>query len=139
MEATLAWVDGQPPPRPEQLAQKLRVPESFVHDAIERLVKAQLLEFSRKGGIKPARDPSDMSLAELVGALHGLTILGGPETWTGPRAVSGFEHVEALFHHADCATAEVLRRTKWSDLITHLRPTLPAPPAEVPPAAAAGG
>ncbi len=137
MEATLAWVDGQPPPLAQELALRLRVPESFVHDAIERMVNAHLLEHGRKGGVQPARDPSDISVAELVGALHGLTILGGPETWTGPRAAPGFEQVEALFHTADCATADVLRRTRWIDLIAHLRPGLTASAAPPPPAAAA--
>ncbi|WP_224244292.1 YhjD/YihY/BrkB family envelope integrity protein [Hyalangium gracile] len=142
MEATLAWVDGQPPPMPRAMALHLRVPESFVHDAIERMVKAQLLELSRKGGAQPARDPSDLSLAEISSAIHGVTILGGPETWTGPRGAPGFEQVEVLFHKADCATADVLRRTKWTDLIAHLRPglaTAAAPAAPAPPAAAAGG
>jgi membrane protein len=139
MEATLAWVDGQPPPLAHQLALQLRVPESFVHDAIEKMVNAHLLEHGRKGGIQPARDPSDISVAELVGALHGLTILGGPETWTGPRAAPGFEQVEELFHKADCATADVLRCTRWIDLIAHLRPGLAAPATPAPPATAARG
>jgi membrane protein len=137
-EATLAWVDGQPPPLPKQLALYLRVPESFVHDAIERMVDARLLELGRKGGVQPARDPSDLSLAEISSAIHGVTILGGPETWTGPRGAPGFEYVETLFHTADAATADVLRRTKWIDLIAHLRPGLTAPAAPAPSATAAG-
>lgn len=137
-EATLAWVDGQPPPLPQQLALHLRVPESFVHDAIERMVDAKLLELGRKGGVQPARDPSELSLAEISSAIHGVTILGGPETWTGPRGAPGFEYVETLFHTADAATADVLRRTKWIDLIAHLRPGLVAPAAPAPSATAAG-
>jgi membrane protein len=142
MEATLAWVDGQPPPLAREMAQRLRVPESFVHDCIERMVNANLLIRGRKGGVQPARDPSDISLAEISSSIHGVTILGGPETWTGPRGAPGFEQVEVLFHKADCATADVLRLTKWTDLIAHLRPGLAAgttPAAPAPPAAAAGG
>ncbi|WP_224365291.1 YhjD/YihY/BrkB family envelope integrity protein [Hyalangium versicolor] len=139
MEATLAWVDGQPPPLPREMALQLRVPESFVHDVIERMANASLLVLGRKGGVQPARDPSDLSLAEISSAIHGVTILGGPETWTGPRGATGFEQVEVLFHTADCATADVLRRTKWIDLIAPLRPGLavtatpeaPAPSATV--------
>jgi membrane protein len=139
MEATLAWVEGQQPPLPRELALRLRVSETFVHDAIERLVKAHLLELGRKGGVLPGRDPADISLAELAAAIHGVTILGGPETWTGPRGAPGFEQVEAIFHTADAATAEVLRRTKWIDLIAHLRPGLAAPEPPAPPATAARG
>jgi hypothetical protein len=47
--------------------------------------------------------------------------------------------VEALFHTADAATADVLRRTTWSDLIVHLRPAPVAPAAPAPSASAANG
>jgi membrane protein len=117
----------------------MRVPESFVHDAIEKMVDAKLLEFGRKGGVQPARDPSEISLAEISSAIHGVTVLGGPETWTGPRGAPGFEYVETLFHTADAATADVLRRTRWIDLIAHLRPGLVASAAPTPSATAAGG
>ncbi|MBN1206791.1 MAG: YihY family inner membrane protein [Myxococcaceae bacterium] len=138
MEATLAWVDGQPPPLPRELATRLRAPESFVHDAIERMEKAGLLERVRKGGIQPARDPSDISVAELAGAIHGVSIPGGPETWTGPRA-PGFEQFEALFQAADWATADVLRRTKWIDLVASLRPGLKPSEPPAPASSAASG
>lgn len=138
-EATLAWTDGLPAPTPQELARRLRVPESFVFDAIERMTEAKLLARGRRGGVLPSRDPSDLSLAEISSCIHGVTILGGPETWTGPRGASGFEHVEALFHTADAATADVLRLTKWSDLIAHLRPAPVPTAAPAPPASAANG
>jgi membrane protein len=138
METTLAWVDGQPAPAPRQLAIRLRVPESFVHDAIERLVNAKLLERVRKGGVQPARDPATMTLADVAFAIHQVTITGGPETWSGPRA-PGFEQVEGLFQAADCANADVLRRTRWIDLITPLRPGLAALATPAPSATATGG
>jgi membrane protein len=138
VETTLAWVDGQSAPLPRELATRLRVPESFVHDAIERLVNAKLLERVRKGGILPARDPSELTLADVAFAIHQVMITGGPETWTGPRA-PGFEQVEALFQAADCANADVLRQTRWIDLIAPLRPGLASPASPAPPATAAGG
>ncbi|WP_225410843.1 YhjD/YihY/BrkB family envelope integrity protein [Stigmatella hybrida] len=135
IDATRAWMDGLPPPLPRQLAAQLRVPESFVHDAIERMEKAQLLAFTRKGGICPARDPSELTLADVAFAIHGVSIAGGLETWNGPRA-PGFEQVEPLFQAADCATAEVLRQTRWIDLAIASRPSLAAPVADEPQAAA---
>jgi membrane protein len=138
VETTLAWVDGQPDPLPRELALRLRVPESFVHDAIERLVNAKLLERGRKGGIRPARDPAEMTLADVAFAIHQVTITGGPETWSGPRA-PGFEQVETLFQAADCANADVLRKTRWIDLIAPLRPGLAGSAAPSAPASAAGG
>jgi membrane protein len=137
-EATLASVEGQPPPLPRQLALRLRVPESFVHDAIERLAEAGMLEVVRKKGIRPAQDPKDMTLAGIAGAVHGVSITGGPETWTGPQA-PGFEPFEALFREADCATADILRKTTWADLIALLRPAPAAPEAPAPPATGTGG
>ncbi len=138
IEATLAWVDGSAPPLPRDLATRLRVPESFVHDAIERMENAHLLERVRKGGLRPTRDPAELTLADVALAIHQVMITGGPETWTGPRA-PGFEQVESLFQAADCATVDVLRRTRWIDLIAPLRPGLTAPEPPARPAAATEG
>jgi membrane protein len=130
LESTLAWVDGQRPPLPRELATQLRVPESFVHEAVERMLAAELLTRARRGGLQPAKNPSELTLADLTLAVHGVMITGGPETWSGPKA-PGFEQVESLFQTADCAGIEVLRRTRWLDLVIPLRPGLaaPAPPA----------
>jgi membrane protein len=138
MEATLAWVDGGTPPLPRQLAKQLRVPESFVHEAVERMEAARLLERTRKGGLRPAKDPAELTLADLTLAVHGVMITGGPETWTGPDA-PGFEQVESFFKASDCAGIEVLRRTRWLDLVLPLRPGLAAPAAPAAPRVAAEG
>ncbi|MGE6760826.1 YhjD/YihY/BrkB family envelope integrity protein [Corallococcus interemptor] len=139
-DVTLCWVDGRTPPLPRELATRLRVPESLVHEVVDRLVEARLLERARRGGLRPARDPADITLADTTLAVHGVMITGGSDTWTGPRA-PGFEQFEPLFQAADCAGVDLLRRTRWLDLVTALRPGLAAaPPApEAPKAAASGG
>lgn len=138
LEATLAWVDGSTPPLPRQLARQLRVPESFVHETVERMEQGRLLERTRKGGVRPAKDPAELTLADLTLAVHGVMITGGPDTWTGPRA-PGFEQVESFFQQSDCAGIEVLRRTRWLDLVIPLRPGLVAPAAPATPDVAARG
>ncbi|MBE4749970.1 YihY family inner membrane protein [Corallococcus sp. ZKHCc1 1396] len=136
-DVTLCWVDGRTPPLPRELATHLRVPESLVHEVVDRLVEARLLERGRRGGLRPARDPAELTLADTTLAVHGVMISGGPETWTGPRA-PGFEQFEPLFQAADCAGVDLLRRTRWMDLVTPLRPGLLDPPAPEAPKAAAG-
>ncbi|WP_420715020.1 YhjD/YihY/BrkB family envelope integrity protein [Corallococcus sp. bb12-1] len=136
-DVTLCWVDGLTPPLPRELATRLRVPESLVHEVVDRLVEARLLERARRGGLRPARDPAELTLADSTLAVHGVMISGGPETWTGPRA-PGFEQFEPLFQAADCAGVDLLRRTRWMDLVTPLRPGLLAPVAPEAPKAAAG-
>ncbi|MFP2929037.1 YhjD/YihY/BrkB family envelope integrity protein [Pyxidicoccus sp. 3LG] len=137
-EATLAWVDGTQPPTPRELATRLRVPESLVHEVVDRMVEAELLERLRRGGVRPARDPATLTLADTTLAVHGVMISGGAETWDGPRA-PGFEQMEPLFQAADCAGIDLLRRTRWLDLVVPLRPGLAeAPPSELPRVASAG-
>ncbi|WP_167508733.1 MULTISPECIES: YhjD/YihY/BrkB family envelope integrity protein [unclassified Corallococcus] len=136
-DVTLCWVDGLTPPLPRELATRLRVPESLVHEVVDRLVEGRLLERGRRGGLRPARDPAELTLADSTLAVHGVMISGGPETWTGPRA-PGFEQFEPLFQAADCAGVDLLRRTRWLDLVTPLRPGLLAPVAPEAPKAAAG-
>ncbi|XXF76492.1 YihY/virulence factor BrkB family protein [Myxococcaceae bacterium GXIMD 01537] len=138
LEATLAWVDGRTPPLARELAKQLRVPEPFVHETVERMLEGRLLERVRRGGLRPAKDPAELTLADLTLAVHGVMITGGRETWTGPRA-PGFEQVEPIFQESDCAGIEVLRRTRWLDLVIPLRPGLLAPAAPPAPEAAAEG
>jgi len=137
-ETTLAWVDGTQAPTPRELATRLRVPESLVHEVVDRMVEAELLERLRRGGIRPARDPATLSLADTTLAVHGVMISGDAESRNGPRA-PGFEQMEPLFQAADCASIDMLRRTRWLDLVVPLRPglaaALPAPLRRV----AAGG
>ncbi|QSQ18529.1 YihY family inner membrane protein [Myxococcus landrumensis] len=120
-ETTLTWVDGGLAPTPRELATRLRVPESMVHEVVDRMETAGLLERQRKGGLRPARDPATLTLADTTLAVHGVMISGGVETWNGPRA-SGFEQVEPYFLEADCLGIERLRRTRWTDLADALRP-----------------
>ncbi|WIG99014.1 YihY family inner membrane protein [Myxococcus sp. SDU36] len=137
-EATLAWVDGLQPPSPRELATRLRVPESLVHEVVDRMVAAGLLERLRKGGLRPSKDPAALTLADTTLAVHGVMLTGGAEGWSGPRAL-GFEQMEPLFQAADCAGVDLLRRTRWLDLVVPLRPGLAEPAPAPPPRVAAGG
>ncbi|WP_419145104.1 YhjD/YihY/BrkB family envelope integrity protein [Myxococcus stipitatus] len=136
-ETTLTWVDGGQAPTPRELATRLRVPESLVHEVVDRMVDAGLLERLRRGGLRPARDPASLTLADTSLAVHGVMITGG-DSWEGPKA-AGFEQVERILQEADCLGVERLRRTRWTDLVSTLRPELAGlPPSEAPKVAASG-
>ncbi|WP_425537555.1 YhjD/YihY/BrkB family envelope integrity protein [Myxococcus fulvus] len=137
-ETTLTWVDGGPAPTPRVLATRLRVPESLVHEVVDRMVTAGLLERLRRGGLRPARDPASLTLADTTLAVHGVMISGGVDTWDGPKA-TGFEQVEHFFQEADCLGVERLRRTRWTDLVAPLRPEVAQEAPSEPPRMAASG
>jgi membrane protein len=130
-ETTLVWFDGGTPPLPRELALRLRVAESLVEEVAEDLERAGLLERHRRGGLLPARPPSELTLADLTLAVHGVFSPDAPGSWSPPRA-PGFEPLDAFFREADAMGLEVLRRTRWLDLAILVRPGLahlePAPP-----------
>lgn len=131
-ETTLVWFDGGTPPLPRELALRLRVPETLVHEVVDNLEQAGLIEHHRRGGLLPARSPSELTLADLTLAVHGVYSPGEPEGWSPPRA-RGFEPMEAFFIEGDRAGLDVLRRTRWLDLAILVRPELAAVDARVEP------
>lgn len=122
-EITLAWFDGAAPPVPRELALRLRVAEATVHEVVDDLERAELIERHRRGGILPARHPAELTLAELTLAVHGVYDPVAPRGWSPPQAL-GFETVDAFFREADGLGLEVLRRTRWLDLAILVRPGL---------------
>ncbi|WNG19945.1 YhjD/YihY/BrkB family envelope integrity protein [Cystobacter fuscus] len=122
-ETTLVWFDGTPPPLPRELALRLRVAESLVDEVAEDLERAGLLARHHRGGLLPARSPSELTLADLTLAVHGVYSPVAPGDWNLPPA-PGFEPLAAFFHEADSLGLEVLRRTRWLDLAILVRPGL---------------
>ncbi|QRN99861.1 YihY family inner membrane protein [Archangium violaceum] len=131
-EATLVWFDGGTPPLPRDLALRLRVAESLVHEVVDDMERAGLLERQRKGGILPARPPAELTLADLTLAVHGVYNPVEPQAWNTPRA-PGFEPLEAFFGESDRAGLDVLRRTRWLDLAILVRPGLAEVATAAPP------
>jgi membrane protein len=134
-EATLVWFDGGTPPLPRALALQLRVAESLVHEVVDDMERAGLIERHRKGGILPARPPAELTLADLTLAVHGVYNPVEPHAWSTPRA-PGFEALDAFFGEGDRAGLDVLRRTRWVDLAILVRPGLAEVSAAAPPAPA---
>lgn len=132
-EATVAWAQEARLPEARELAQRMRAPEPLVLEVVEDLVRAGLLERSPRMGLRPARHPAELTLAELTLAVHGVYSPGQPDTWSAPSA-PGFEPLAALFRESDSTGLGVLRRTSWWALALLARPELtPAPaPASTP-------
>jgi membrane protein len=122
-ETTLAWLDGGAPPLPRDLALRLRVAESLVHEVVDDLERAQLLHRHPRGGLLPTRAPAELTLADLTLAVHGVYNPAEPGTRSPPRA-PGFEVLDAFFRESDGAGLDVLRRTRWLDLAILVRPGL---------------
>ncbi|MFL5351269.1 YhjD/YihY/BrkB family envelope integrity protein [Archangium sp.] len=122
-ETTLVWLDGGTPPLPRELARRLRVTESLVHEVMDDLERARLLERHRRGGFLPARPPAELTLADLTLAVHGVYNPVEPGTRSSPRA-PGFEILDAFFRESDRAGLDVLRQTRWLDLAILVRPGL---------------
>jgi membrane protein len=131
-QASLCWYEGGSPPLPRELARQLRVPEPLLLEVVDDLEKAGLVERHRRGGILPASPPSDLTLADLTLALHGVYNPLEPNAWNAPRA-PGFESLAAFFQEADQSGLEVLRRTRWVDLAELVCPGLATAPAPAPP------
>jgi membrane protein len=134
-ETTLVWFDGGTPPLPRALALQLRVAESLVHEVVDDMERAGLIERHRKGGLLPARPPAELTLADLTLAVHGVYNPVEPQAWSTPRA-PGFEALDAFFGEGDRAGLDVLRRTRWVDLAILVRPGLAEVAAAAPPAPA---
>lgn len=139
-EASVAWALEAELPAARELAQRMRAPEPLVLEVVEALEQAGLLEHSPRLGLRPARHPAELTLAELTLAVHGVYSPGQPDAWSTPAA-PGFEQLAALFRESDTTGLEVLRRTSWWALALLQRPELATapPPAPTPgPALAAG-
>ncbi|WNG34660.1 YihY/virulence factor BrkB family protein [Archangium violaceum] len=133
-ETTLVWFDGGTPPLPRDLALRLRVTESLVHEVVDDMEQAGLIQRHRRGGLLPARPPAELTLADLTLAVHGVYNPVEPSARKSPRAL-GFETLDAFFRESDRAGLDVLRQTRWLDLAILVRPGLAeaqATPASAP-------
>ncbi|HYO57302.1 YhjD/YihY/BrkB family envelope integrity protein [Archangium sp.] len=137
-ETTLVWYDNGTPPLPRDLALRLRVAESLVHEVVDDLERAGLLERHRRGGILPARAPAELTLADLTLAVHGVYHPAERGAQSTPRA-PGFEVLDAFFRESDRAGLDVLRQTRWLDLAILVRPGLAEARTAAAPTAAESG
>ena len=105
-----ASVDGLASPTNRELATQLRLPEQRVRELVAMLIKSGLLSLNLRGGLKPARDLSSLTLADISAAVGGTARVAARE-----RA-GRYEGVARLFSSADESTIEKLKGISWADL-----------------------
>lgn len=105
-------------PTIRSLARRLRVPEQMLAEVARLLVDAQLLVLGPRGALRPAREPHELTLADLSAAVGGVPKLMPTPEWV-PK-VSEFQEVEQLFADVDEASIARLKAVTWSQLATRL-------------------
>lgn len=108
-----AFLLSQPAPTSRQIAEQLSVPAQTVGEVVHRLQLAGLVKIERKGEIKPARDPSLLTLADVSTAVGGVVTAG--ENPANGRATD-FAEFEQLFRQVDNASIEKLSQISWSTM-----------------------
>lgn len=113
--ATAAYLSGDTPPRPEELAHGLRVPIRLVLEVVRRLERAGLVTLGWRGCVQPAKAPGELTLEDVLVAI-GAFGLERAEAGIEEPLDPLFARLEAHFQRADEASAEHLRRLSWLDL-----------------------
>lgn len=109
-EVARAAIEGLAAPTPRHLSVLLRLPEQRVREIAGLLLTSGLLSVTVRGGLKPARELTTLTLADISAAVGGTAHLSNRE-----RA-GHFESVARLFSSADETTIEKLKAISWADL-----------------------
>jgi membrane protein len=107
-----AALKGEPGPTARVIAVELTMPEQRIIDLLHRLQTAGLVVIER-GAVKPAREPSALTLADISAAVGGSAGLLRRERALHP---SRFEDAARLFTLSDEASVEMLKGISWADL-----------------------
>jgi membrane protein len=117
LAVALAWWDGERPPDPGDVADRLDVPAEPVRDVLAQLCAAGLLAEEDHGGLTPARPLAAVTLADVR-----RMIAGPPPSF--PEGEPG-SRVAALLAGAEGAAMERLDATTVEDLCRSVRPSPP--------------
>ncbi|MBK7858224.1 MAG: YihY/virulence factor BrkB family protein [Archangiaceae bacterium] len=111
--AARAFLSNAPAPTSRQVAALLSVPAQTVDEVVHRLELAGLLKVEKKGELKPSRDPSLLTLADVSTAVGGVVTAG--ENPAKGRAAD-FAEFEQLFKAVDNASVEKLSQISWTTI-----------------------
>lgn len=113
-QTALAMANSAPGPTARELSFKLNVPGALVSDIVRQLAAAGLVVVDPAGHIRPARDPGELTLAELSeavgGSLSSQSKHPGDSEYYGPYA--------RLFQEADQTALDRLKKVTWASLNT---------------------
>jgi membrane protein len=111
---TRAWLDRGDSPQRAELARQAELPEDVVLPILEALRDAELVHEGRSGW-SPARDPAQLTLAEVTAALRGHAL----ERPVGPDPslpAPDLAEIDALLVQADAEASARLRHWTWVEL-----------------------
>jgi membrane protein len=111
---TRALLEKAKPPTSSRLATKLGVPAQLVDEVVHQLESASLLTVNRKGEVAPARDPAQLTLADVSAAVGGVAMLVRRDDSVSHSV--GFDEVEKIFSVGDDASVEKLSQISWASL-----------------------
>ncbi len=112
--ATRAFLEKVKGPTSTKLAARLGVPAQLVGEVVYQLETASLLSVSRKGEVTPARDPAQLTLADVSAAVGGVAMLVRRDDSISNSV--GFDEVEKIFSVGDDASVEKLSQISWASL-----------------------
>jgi membrane protein len=121
---TRTVVAGKPGQSTRALAESLRMPEQRIIELSALMTQAGLLALVGKDVLVPARDPKDLTLADVSQAVGGAAALARREHTS---RTGQFEDMARRFTLADDATVEKLKQITWLDLIAPGVPGGPKP------------
>lgn len=112
--AARAHLEKKAPPTAGELARKLGVPAQLVGEVLYQLESASLISLGKRGQVTPAREPAQLTLADVSAAVGGVGMLVRRDDSVS-NAV-GFDEVEKLFSAGDDASVEKLSQISWQSL-----------------------
>lgn len=112
-----AHAKGAPPPSAREIAGRLRVPPKLVLEVAHLLAKAGLIQLQH-GGLWPARNPAELTLADLSAAVGGVAkLLSG-----APSLAGELHRIGRLFAEVDELSVHRLARMSWASLVVTSAP-----------------
>src|SRR5918998_2883775 len=115
----LALRFNQGPTQSREIAARRNIPEAYLHQVLGALNRAGLVRSTRGplGGHELARDPSDISLWDV------LLVLDGPDRHAHPHpeALAPIDVVHEVWHELQCRSVDFLRTISLAELVERKR------------------
>ncbi len=110
-----AFLEGTWAPTASEIGERFKVPAQLVEEIIRDLESAGLIVVSRKGELRPAKDPHLLTLADVSAAVGGVGMLVKRDA--RPPRGEHFQEFEKLFAEGDDASVEKLNQISWASLV----------------------
>jgi len=102
-----------------ELSEICKVPDSFLGKILQDLVRYGILESERgkKGGFKLLKDPSDITLYDVIAAVEGDIILNDCLVEESSCKISGSCRIHTILDQIRCNLVNDLKKYKINDIV----------------------